>query len=279
MSSDRLDREYNLIYDIPYNPTERLNQLANTIKDMQIVYGNRIAQLKEHIYRVINEIRDSKDPQRLSTLRNQLTKLQEDNSKLEVENESSRKNLEILEKYAYCRFFAEYHSKCRDLYSRITTLENERKTHGKRVKTRENRLVDLRKEIGEYSEKMQILHSHITSFLRILLPKKDSHYLELWERISFSDAVRDMEFNEHFSSEISFFNTVLSNLKDEKENDTSAIEARVCQELIKFLQSYKASRIVIPGVGKSIPEFIEVLEKANEKTRTRSSLLQMSIQQ
>ena len=77
LTPETLLREYNVIYDIPIDPTARLKQLTQDIQDAQSRYGNCVGELKTRIRSLVEDIRHSKDPNRIDQLR----ELQKDNEK------------------------------------------------------------------------------------------------------------------------------------------------------------------------------------------------------
>jgi exonuclease SbcC len=48
-------------------------------------------------------------------------------------------------------------------------------------------------------------------------------------------------------------------------------EAKVYSDLIEFLNHYRSSKVIIPGIDKTVDEFVEILEEHNKKYRTLKS--------
>ncbi len=63
MSFENFEKKYNLIYDIPYNPTERLNELIKELKEDQLQFGNRFKEFAFFLRNMINQITSSARPE------------------------------------------------------------------------------------------------------------------------------------------------------------------------------------------------------------------------
>jgi len=263
LTPELFERKYNLIYDIPDNPTERLNQLTYAIKDIQQTYGNRVGVLRSYILKVITDIRNSRDPERLDRFRKQLEKGQREYEGLEKEIDYTKKDLDLLEKYTYSKYYYQYLEEYDNVAKKIKSLDIEKGRKGKQIIKRSKEFENLKIATKVSIKIMQGIFHEVTLLLKNLIPKKERHLLEVWEKIDFNEALRDLEFNDYLKEGILTFKSML--LINAKEKEKTLIEAKMYQQLIEFLEHYKTSDIIIPGVEKSIPEFINVLRQANKK--------------
>ena len=259
LTFERFQREYNLIYDIPDNPTERLKQLTVEIRDAQIRYGNRVGELKEVIHRIISEIRSSRDPNKINNLIVQLDKLRTDIKRVELEKISFEKELDLLEKSTYHKYYTHYSYVYDNKQIKLKQLEKQIK----KTVTKEKRTIKIATDYIETCNvalnEMQQIFDKTTELLRKLIPKSEKH-LNIWERISINQANHDLEFDTNLQEEIINFKNMLIKIREKKSDKESFQEVKLYQDLIDVLEQYKNFNITIPGLGKSLTEFINELK-------------------
>jgi len=268
LTPELFDRKYNLIYDIPDNPTERLSKLTYEVKDAQIRYGNRVGELNAHIKTIISDIRSSRNPERLKQLKQHFSNLSNDANRLNsliVSFESELESLELATYYYYyIQYSKEYVLKEKELKREELkikkTARNERKADSE---YREETLA-----LTETLNRIQKTFEQLTMLLKQLIPKNESHHLEIWELINISQTFDDLEFDENLLEEIVHFNSILNEMHDDASNKPAFQETKLCNDLIQVLSHYKTINILIPGMEKPITEFVNDLEKIvrlNEK--------------
>jgi exonuclease SbcC len=267
LTPDLFHRRYNLIYDIPDNPTERLNQLTSEIKDIQKVYGNRLGAFKNYIIQITGEIRRGRDPKRLEQLRTAIAKGTAELQALNDQVQESEKFVDWLEKYHSARTYVR---KCEELEALDVRAQKLKKQIGEtEKKTRkvnrqyQNYLEATKKKIGEMREHQLTIGILIEAFL----PKEERHHLALWNRIDMDSALEDYEVTATLDSEILALKRILAKqFNPDKENRKDLAEAKIYSELIDFLDNYRNSDVILPG-DKTIDEFIALLEEANKQNK------------
>ena len=269
LTPELFDRKYNLIYDIPDNPTERLNKLTYEVKDAQIRYGNRVGLLNAHIKKIISDIRSSRNPERLKQFKLQFSNLSDVIHDLDNLIVSFESELETLELATYHYYYTHYST-------RYDLKEKELKKEERRIK---KMVKDENKSDSKYLEKtialnetvhrIQKTFEELTVLLKQLIPQSETHHLEIWERVDISQTFDDLEFDDNLLEEIVNFNGVLNELHDDVSNKPAFQETKLCNDLIQVLHNYKTINLTIPGLEKTITEFVNDLEKIvrlNEKT-------------
>jgi len=108
ITADSFRREYKLIYDIPDDPLERLPKLLNNLKETQKDVVSEIAKARNQILKIINEIKDSRDPELISKLKEKLKGDKSDyeekfKNKKELENKYQK-----IRTYYFSRFLHHY---------------------------------------------------------------------------------------------------------------------------------------------------------------------------
>lgn len=263
ISPERFERDYNLIYDIPDNPTQRLNQLTESIKWLQQSRGNRTSSLTSHIQGVINDVKNSKDPERIKTLQEELKKAKKYYEDLFEENNENEIFFDILEKYTYCRSFLDYYNLFEQLEKIVKELEKNNKKV-KRVKKKKNHKYEaLISEANEILEILQARYDQATPTLKRLISKENDHLIRFWEKVNFKDYLRNLEFSETFKKVLLTFKTILFSLVHDEKHEKILEEAKIWGEIIDILEECETKDIVVPGIGKKISEFIDSLKEAN----------------
>jgi len=272
-SRETFEKKYNLIYDIPDNPTERLSQMILDVKDAQVRYGHEVGMLKETVRRVISDIRSARNPERIKFLQGQLDKSEGEKDICSNEIEDLSKQLDILEDYTYCRFYDEYKTKLSKIESKLNNLSKEKVKCEKKIK-RENNAYYSNLRIARITiRNMQDIFDDIGSMLNLVLPTDKKYLLKIWERIDLNQALDDLEFDEALEESIISFKKILNERREEIENSESSKEAQMCTDLITVLGNYTNLKLNIPGLEKTIQEFLQDLGKIAEKHKSTLKLI------
>lgn len=257
-------REYNVIYDIPIDPTARLKQLTQDIQDAQSRYGNCVGELRASIRNLIDDIRHSKDPNRIDELRRFLRENEKETQIKEKAGDLQGEELDILEKYTYLKFYQQYEYECEKLFKEI----EKRKRNEKKVQREQKgvsrqfytHVITLRTAIKE----MQETFNQATSYLRSILPKNEQNHMNIWERIDLNQVPINFGFDDNLRMEIIHFENILKNLVEKKYTEEKLREGQFYDSLLKFMEFFKDLNIVLPG-GKSVKEFVNECEKEKQK--------------
>ena len=263
LTPEKFNREYNLIYDIPENPTQRLNQLASEVKDAQTRYGNRIGGLKEYVRTILSDIQAARDPNRIKELENELKRLGREIDVADKSNGKLKEELRLLEEYTYHRLYYEYQKK-------VETLEKELKVTTKKIKNTKNK---VKRERTQYTNEldsaqnkireMQGIFDEVSELLHLTLPKEDKNLLTSWEEINLNDALRELEFAENFGDLLREFRITLNESLTELESNDDTKVAELYKYLIQVLETYKGLNTQL--LGKSISELLEELKDSAKK--------------
>ena len=98
LSFESFERKYNLIYDIPNNPTERLSELLRELREDQAQYGNKFKDFAFFLRKTITQITTSRDTKRLEFVKNQLREKYEERKKIMEDLPNQQNMVEVLEK-------------------------------------------------------------------------------------------------------------------------------------------------------------------------------------
>jgi len=267
ISSDTLKNKYNIIYDIPDDPTDRLSQLTRDIQEAQLRYGSQVSEIRARMTKIVEEIRHSKDPNRL----NDLNRLFEGNKK-DIEfkkrsNDSLIDDLDILEKYTYQKYYEYYENEYK-------ISKNEYNKTKKNIKAKDT----LKKKINRVTytkglqartaiKDMKETYNEVTTLLNSIMPDDEQNHLKIWERIELDDALQNYEFDENLKKECIYFKSVLNNLIKDKYESDKLKEAEFYVFLIKLLKSFGDLEIDLPG-GIPFNEFFQEIQKSKKEFNT-----------
>lgn len=266
LTPEAFHRKYNLIYDVPDNPTERLNQLVFEIRDIQKMYGNRLGAFRNHVLDVINQVQRGRDPKRLEDLNDRIAVGTSKLSKLNHDLEVDESFLENLEKFYYARMLERKGSDLVDFDRQIEQLEAKIKKGVGKIKRMNRRYQTELEKTRSFLNDMKERQKQIASLIEPYLPKEERHHLDIWSRIDIDRGLEDYELTNTLDSEILALQRVLMKQYNPDQDKKHLTEAKVYSELIDFLNSYRNSDVTLPG-DKTIDEFIAQLEETNKQYR------------
>jgi exonuclease SbcC len=264
LSEETLRRKYNLIYDIPDNPTQRLNQLTRSIKEMQQSRGSKIGLLRAHVMQVISDIKNSRDPERISQLKDSIAKTEKEKEEMSEKIKNKEDFLSVIEKYTYCRGFSEFSAEYDRVYDEKDKLEHKTKRTERQIRRASNEYNLLKEDATSRMRELSEKYNTVTINLRRLLSGEDQHLLKLWEKIDLNEALRSREFPDFLKGAIKQIQVRLYGMLHNKKNEKALEEAKIWKEMIVTLEKYQTKDIIVPGVGKRISEFISMLRMANK---------------
>lgn len=256
ISEDSFKKEFKLIYEIPNNPLDRLTDLLNTLRDQQKNYSSDITNLRNRVRELIEEIKDSRDPELINNLK---VKLTEDNKKYDEikRKETEHKNkLKDMQEYYYSRFISTYKKQEKDLNIRVEELKKQIKTEKRKQSKKYKNYQALSQKLSGKIDELQSLKENIDLVLQGLIDRElKIHYL-FWKGIPISDEIYHPDVYSS-KSESQFIARYLRNkLEDENVDRAQEItKLKLYRSLIAILTDY-TDEIDIPGVSVSISELI-----------------------
>jgi len=260
------EKDYNLIYDVPDQTFDRLKTSINDILDLQKRYGQSIRSFRDYVLETMKDIERSSDPEKLVGLGNQKQEAKRRLASLEGILEKEKKRIDTLWVFASCKFYHEYDSKFRDRIGTKEQLILRRdqlvKGMGKRTRARSKSEMTLETKKRELSDSK----SKAVDDLVDALAGKRSGVLKDVKSIDIEASFERFGFSSETMDAIYSAKEVLGNIeKEENEKTQNLEEARVYSDLINILERYVSSSIRIPGVERTVSEFVQLLREANAK--------------
>lgn len=271
LSPDKFRSKYHLIYDIPDNPTKRLDELAKELREEQSALGSRVGWFRSVLKDTIDAIKASRDPKKIAELEKVVKTNEDDIEVLDTTIKKQKEHIEQLEKYFCAKSFIEYEDECEKLQLRIDTIEKAKKREKKISKDRHNKDTEFLKRVKDLVDSLQ---DNITNACILLtkLPIDKGQFLREWERIHVVKALIDGNDHDQISDGIEHFTEKLGEFLSNADEEVKCSEAVLLEKLIAILKDYENVKLVLPGVDKGIGEFLDLLEKRYEECKLYSTL-------
>lgn len=263
---ENFEKKYNLIYDIPNNPTERLPDLLKELREEQRHYGNKFMNFGNFLRDTIQQIGKTRDPKRLNEIKERLKRSQDEKKNLDDELPSLRTLLRSQQKAAYIHYYYHYLSEVDRLEKQKKDaeeeLENLKKTGKKIVKD----LTYDKKKILEISNGLAEKYYETTPKLESVLPKElKQRVTEIWKKIE-PHTIESSDLSA-IVIEASDYLSHLENEINKIRNDQVYINANAIERLVSLLEDFESYDLIIPKIKVTISEFINLLKEENKKSK------------
>jgi len=259
LSSETFNVDFKLVYDIPIDPIGRLKGLPQELREQQNRIGERAMQLNLGLGSLIEEIKKSRDPNLISKLQEEKKRIKSNLEKLENRFKNNKNLLFQLKKYTYSKFFISYQDRLKLIRKEIRELDKESKnikSEKIKIKKEDSEFLEMAdNEIYEIRNKI----SEVFSILKKLLPK-EKQCLEVWQDMDVESVLMEAEEKDVMSKEIEYFENKLNQIL-RSQDESKQLEASFFRKLINLLKDYRELNIIIPGVKRSISDFIEILQE------------------
>jgi len=257
--------KYNLIYDIPQDPTQRIYQLVNEIKYIQKDYEKDLSLLSRYLRDTISEIKRSKDPSLIKEKKKELEENRDKVDNLESIISAEKEELRKIQKFTYSKFLDRYETEFNIISQEVRKLENKLESRTKTKKTFNTKYGNRLKEANEKLDEIRKLHYDLIDLLDAVLPEDQRFLYEIWKEFSFNYVLDEYCFEEDQKNDIREVEIALKEEKSKIGQDETLKKAQMYQKLINFLEEYQIDDIVVPGVEKNVSEFITIVKKRLEE--------------
>ncbi|MEM2145633.1 MAG: AAA family ATPase [Candidatus Jordarchaeaceae archaeon] len=264
ISSENFEKKYNLIYDIPDNPTERLNELLKELKEEQQQVGNKIKDFYFYLDKTIGQISSNRDPRYLVDIKRRLEEAQKHQRKLEEDIPKLQTFLDLLEKRAYIQYYCYYTNEGEKLERERQILEKTIKrynAYGKKVikvSKDKNRAATLQNDFKRIYDKL-------TPLIENNLPRNEKARFTIWKEINpFQTENEDLN---KLRFEITHYLDLFGNEMVKMRKDPSFKEATVWDTVFQALKEFENSGLVIPELEVPLGKFVKILKEQYQKSR------------
>lgn len=265
LSYETFDTKYNLIYDIPNNPIGRLTDLTSDLKIKQSSLGNRIYQLNSVIRKIIDQVKDSKDPEKIKELENEINDLGYNCEVAKKECELIKEEKNVLTKYTYIRSYLDYKERVKIVDQKVKDKKKAKKIE------KVNVTINISFNEQFYTKGLELLNflradiNDFSAAIRHLVSEKDLFFISIWEKTNFKEIFYENDENDILIKGINYYKKLFLKEQDKLEDNEKIKELKLYAKLINLLKEYVNSNIILPGLEKSISEFIKLLYSEYKK--------------
>jgi len=260
ITTDLFQKKYNLIYDIPENPTIRLHELINEIKEMNLYFEHKLGLLRGYILQMISEIQEARDPARIDSVKSEIKAFEEAKTELIKEVEVLDHRLKEVKLFTYIQFYVRYNDIAKSTEKEINEITKEENKKKKVIKTISGTTVELRKHLTDEINNIVKLYHDVTPLLENSFSKgKEKKRFSLWKEVIVQKEIAQPDIYQTLKLEGSYFRELLEKEHHEQMKKDDLREAKVFREIINVLENYSDLKITIPLAEVSISNFIETL--------------------
>lgn len=262
IAPELLEDRYNLIYDIPDDPINRLRQLTVTISNNQKYISHRVFEFETFLRNQLELAKNARNPQKIDELESAIKSKKNEYNILSEEISKKNEYLEVLENYTYSKFYKEYSLRVKNVSKEIENLEKGlKKTNKKIIDTYQKE----RKLFSEYQIDINDCYDKLTPTIREVF-KDEKNIQNLWDNLAkyLEDIFKELEVSSNVIKITQLIESKFINIINNKNKDL-VVEFDTWKRVIDLLSSLNKKDSIVPGVDKSIKEFIEILKAESLK--------------
>lgn len=257
---ETFNRKYRLIYDIPDNPMERLKEVLNKLRDQQQMLGNRFSKMSSYIRDILEQISESRDPKKIAHFEDKISELEGEFKEMIERRDSLERDKIALSKYCYAKYCIDYEEKCKETKRDIRNIKGKSKVKKLKKDTWKKNEEEFVKEAHTKIKKMKSAIAEAAILLEELLSSENKQYLHQWMKVRLEEALLEPEDDMIFADGIEHFIKSIKSRIDDIGEERKIDECNFYKDILETLEHYRGIKAVIPGLEKTIPEFIRIIE-------------------
>lgn len=261
LSSETFFDHFRLIYDIPYDPLERLPQLLQEVKNTQNDIGHKIHQFRDRLRNLIGEVRNSRDPKLLEELNDALSDLMSIKKKTDLRVKIYKNSVSKIQEYFLSRFYLETLREIKQQKNRLEVLENELEKAQKKGRKSARKTTNLDNKIADKKHKTIDLYNQLHLLLSQMLPKEEDDHLRLWRETNINDEIYKSDLYHNIRDKNKFFINVFSQaLHNEQLAFREDLEKiAFYKDLLSTLSDIRYQNFELPGIDQTVQGFKKLI--------------------
>lgn len=256
--------EYFLVYDIPEDPLNRIGEILSEVKNQQLRYLKKVSEFNRFLGDITSEIARSRDEVEIKKIKDSISGyiIKEVNLKNSID--TIERKLKVIRSFLALREFERYLELVFSLQQSIERMENSKKKNEKTVKRfgtqYENKKESLIKKIKVVNTYLsQLAYKVEILFIETNEEQIKCHLTNL-KSFKLIDSLETFQLDTTIFTELEYFRSQITSYLENKEIKESGKKGSFYQELIQILEQYRSMEIFLPGLEKSIEEYIELLQ-------------------
>ncbi|MFX0133130.1 MAG: hypothetical protein ACFFDN_05750 [Candidatus Hodarchaeota archaeon] len=273
LAVDKFNKKYNLIYDIPINQRERLYDLLDELKYEQNKFGNDIKLIYEYIRKMIVDIENYRNPERIKQLKKSISDLNNRNKEICRNIPIKEEILNILESYYSVRMYCHFLNECDRLKNKIQEITEKKESLFDEQKKISKKQLTAKKNIQKNLEYINKLKDEIYPILINILFKNNKHKMQAWRDVALWDTSKYIIDKRLKAQIIRYIDECDSEIR-KIELNPSFENAHILRKIIEYLEIYKKYNIKISQLGIYFNQLVEILKEEssmNEEILTNHS--------
>ncbi len=264
---DNFQKNYKLIYDIPDNPTERIEQIADDVKYQQTDIANNLSNFRNHAREILEEIMEGRNPNQIEKMKKELNDL-ELSANIDKKNAYDNKNdFDFLAKYAYPKLLQSFKDQMTEVNDQMERVK--KSTAAKRTaKTKSKNKYDVAvKTVDGIFKELQNEYKRANDYIRTVLDKSEYDAKE-WLNADFIRMRNEYQISTDFVEKADELSESCNKIysQDKEAEQTTNFYSQV----IETLKEATKNEIKMPKLGVSLDKFISELEELKLKTQNEA---------
>ncbi len=262
---ETFNREYRLIYDIPDKPRERLKDILKDIESLQLIIGEDIADFKNYLEKILEEISKSKNPEQIKKLEERIRGYDNLIEKTQERIKGYEGLLKDLELYSAVKFYHQYYQEYNDLSKKLKKIRNKNRY----TKRHYSKYLNYMREFTSLVSYIMGLRNDITDNIEKI---SQPDLIELMEKLNKNlkeEILLKINSKDYDTKLLSIDQTLtdlyelIDDLRERKKNllNKQIKEIEITKKLIEILEEYKDLDIKLPGTDKIVGRYLEELKK------------------
>ena len=261
LTQKELKQSFNLIYDIPEDPTQRLSQLTQTIDGSQRDLIGRVQNFRENLRLELKDLNTSRDENAIQQQKCKVDSRKKELADMEIQVGLRTEAYKILSQYTYLKMFQKCSHDIANTNAKIVDLEDlrkkdERNKHANRAQN--NKITNKINQLLEQAGNLSYNVLEIVKNLSLI----DDFSLQQWEQYRFRSAFEAGFVSPAIKEVVRKAHDELLILKNKLAGNQSKIEKNnLIESLMTQLESMQMRADALPEVKDGIKNLLQILEK------------------
>lgn len=268
LSPDAFNREFRLLYDIPIDPLERLPNLLFEVRNSQFNIGNKISDFRLYLRELIKKIQDSKNPEQINNIRNQIEKIRQEIGELTNNKTTAVGENKKITLYYLSRSYIHLHELLQQEQAELDSINVEIKKLGKETKQvakdHTKKTIELRSKI----EQAKTIKNDLKKILPSMIQKEMYKVrYSLWNDGDIEEEIYHPGLKNNLREESAFFKEYLLHAYEKKKVDSKEVldKVELYGVLLQALESFQFKDTPVPGINQPVKAFINLIRLESQK--------------
>ncbi len=261
---------YKVIYDIPDDPTRRIEKLADEVKYYQTGVSNNLSLSHNYVRDILTEITEGRDPKRISKIQGTIAGEKSNLVMLKNQRITDQKNFDFACRYAFPKLLEGFTTELTSIDSELSRVRSKVKSRMKTKDTSKTKYDTAVKNANSIIQQAHGEYRNSSTYLKSLFSegKHGKLYRDKWLKLDFVEMRTTHSLSGDIVAIIEEFRSLCNDIY--QENKSAEQTSMVYAQFIDTLKEVLEKNIALPEIGISIKGFIEGIEKLSEKTRSQA---------